>query len=442
MRNHFILLLLLLFSISVSAQDAKSFTLDEAIAYALANSFEVKNAHLDIADADQLIKENKATGMPQVSGSLGYSYSFKLPETIVPAGLFSGMPVEGEFEKLPAFGAKNRITASVDASFLVFDYSYLTALKAARTAKSLAFSQKEQTKAMVKNQVRQAYFPPLILEESKKTLKKNITNLERLLFETKELYKAGFVEQLDVDRLELSLANLKTEVSNLDRQKELVYNVLKLTMNYPADQPITISDDINRLLVDAASEDLEGNINYSTRPEYRVAQQGQILQDLNVSYIKSTYYPNLVSFAQYQQIGQSGKFFQENLWTDLGIVGFSVNVPIYSGGAKKAKLERAKLDLEKTNNQLRSLERVIWMEIGNARIAYKNAFQRMEDQQKNLALAQRIYDTTQIKYKEGVGSSLEITQAEQALFQSQQNVIQARYELLLAKVELDKALGK
>ncbi|MFK8008494.1 MAG: TolC family protein [Saprospiraceae bacterium] len=442
MRNNFLTLLLLIFGISANAQNVKSFTLDEAIAYALTNSYDIKNAHIGIADADQLIKENKAIGMPQVSGSLGYSYSFKLPETVVPAGLFTGMPIEGEFEKLPAFGAKNRITATIDASFLAFDYSYLTALKAARTAKNMAFSQKEQAEMMVKNQVREAYLPPLILEETKKTLQKNIVNLEKLFFETKELYKAGFVEQLDVDRLELSLANLNTEVNNLDRQKELVYNVLKFTMNYPADQSIVISDDINRLLVDADSGDLEGDINYSTRAEYRVAQQGQILQDLNVSYIKSTYYPNLVTFAQYQQTGQSGKIFQDNLWTDLGVVGLSINVPIYSGGAKKAKLQRAKLDLEKSNNQLRSLERVIWMEVGNARIAYSNAVQRVADQQKNLDLAQRIYDTTQIKYKEGVGSSLEITQAEQALFQSQQNVIQARYELLLAKVDLDQALGK
>jgi outer membrane protein TolC len=150
----------------------------------------------------------------------------------------------------------------------------------------------------------------------------------------------------------------------------------------------------------------------------------------------------LVTFAQYQQTGQSGKIFQDNLWTDLGVVGLSVNVPLYSGGAKKAKLQRAKLDLEKSNNQMRSLERAIWMEVGNARVAYKNAVQRVTDQQKNLDLAQKIYNTTQIKYKEGVGSSLEITQAEQALFQSQQNVIQAKYELLLSKVDLDKALGK
>ena len=442
MRNNLMMFLLLLFSISASAQNIKSFTLDEAIAYALANSFEVKNAYIEIADADQLIKENKATGMPQISGSLGYSYSFKLPETVVPAGLFTGMPIEGEFEKLPAFGAKNRLTASIDASFLTFDYSYLTALKAARTAKNMAFSQKEQIEVTVKNKVREAYLPSLILEETRNTLQKNIANLEKLFFETKELYKAGFVEQLDVDRLELSLANLKTEINNIDRQKDLIYNVLKFSMNFPADQQIAVSDDINRLLIDIEPRDLDGKVNYSTRAEYRVVQQSQILQDLNVSYIKSTYYPNLVTFAQYQQTGQSGKIFQDNLWTDLGVVGLSVNVPLYSGGAKKAKLQRAKLNLEKSNNQMRSLERAIWMEVGNARVAYKNAVQRVTDQQKNLDLAQKIYNTTQIKYKEGVGSSLEITQAEQALFQSQQNVIQAKYELLLSKVDLDKALGK
>jgi len=306
----------------------------------------------------------------------------------------------------------------------------------------MAFSQKEQIEVTVKNKVREAYLPSLILEETRNTLQKNIANLEKLFFETKELYKAGFVEQLDVDRLELSLANLKTEINNIDRQKDLIYNVLKFSMNFPADQQIAVSDDINRLLIDVEPRDLNGKVNYSTRAEYRVVQQSQILQDLNVSYIKSTYYPNLVTFAQYQQTGQSGKIFQDNLWTDLGVVGLSVNVPLYSGGAKKAKLQRAKLDLEKSNNQMRSLERAIWMEVGNARVAYKNAVQRVTDQQKNLDLAQKIYNTTQIKYKEGVGSSLEITQAEQALFQSQQNVIQAKYELLLSKVDLDKALGK
>ncbi len=439
MRNNFMMLLLLLFSISASAQNIKSFSLDEAITYALSNSLDIKNAQIGIADADQLINENRAFGLPTVSAGLDYSYYFKIPVSLVPAEFFGGMA--GEFAEV-AFGTKNNLTANISAQSLIFDYSYLTALKAARAAKNYALEDRYRTEMMVKNQVRQAYLPSLILEESKKTLQKNISNIERLFFETKEMYKSGFVEQLDVDRLELSLANLQTEVDNLDRQKELAYNVLKFTMNYPMDQAISISDNIDRLLVNAEAADLEGEINYSSRPEYRVSQVGKTLQELNVDYMKSTYYPSLAGFAQYQQVGQGDNLFKNPNWSDVGIVGLKLNVPIYSGGAKKAKLNRAKLDLEKANNQIKSLERVIWMEIGNARIAYNNALQRVADQQKNLDLAQRIYDTTQIKYKEGVGSSLEITQAEQALFQSQQNVIQARYELLLAKVDLDKALGK
>ena len=439
MRKFVTMLLLVAGMLSANAQNDQSFTLQEAIKYALANSIDIKNAQIGIADADQLINENRAFGLPTVSAGLGYNHYLKLPVSLVPAQFFGG--VEGEFAEL-AFGTKNNFSASIDAQSLLFDYSYLTGLKAAKTGKLYALEGRTQAENMVMNQVREAYLPPLILEESKKTLQKNIENINKLFFETKELYKAGFVEQLDVDRLELSLANLQTEVNNLDRQKELAYNALKFVMNYPMQNPISVEDDIDELLKDAEMTDLEGDINYAARPEYRVSQLGKSLQELNVDYEKSKYYPNLSAFGQYQTNGQSDEFLKNNIWTDLAIVGLKINVPIYSGGLKKAKLNRAKLDLEKTNNQIRSLERVIWLEVGNARISYNNALERVTDQNRNMDLAQRIYDTTQIKYKEGVGSSLEITQAEQALFQSQQNLIQARFELLQAKVGLDKALGK
>lgn len=439
MRNNFLMLLLLIFGISAGAQTPKSFSLDEAISYALGNSLSIKNAQIGIADANEQIKENKAIGLPTISANLGYNYYFKLPVSLVPAEFFGGQA--GEFSKL-AFGTKNNISAGIEAQTLLFDWSYLTGLKAAHAYRDYSEEEKTLTEVEVRNQVRSAYLPSLIIEESKKILAKNIDNVKQLRHETSEMYKAGFVEQLDVDRLDLTIANLETNLGNLDRQIQLVYNALKLVMNYPMDMEIIVSDDLDKLLIEASQEDLGGKINYTARPEYRVAERGKSLNLLNIEYMKSTYYPNLSGFASYTQQGQSGDFFNNNIWTDIGIVGLKASIPIYSGGGKKAKLHRAQLDLAKTENNIRSLERGIWLEIGNARIAYTNAKVRVAEQQKNLALAQRIYDTTQIKYKEGVGSSLEISQAEQALFQSQQNVIQARYEFLLAKVDLDKALGK
>lgn len=445
MRN--ILLVLLLSSIGTYAlaQNSKSFTLQEAINYALDNSLSIKNSKIGITDAEERIKENRALGLPTVNLNLGYTYTFELQDFIIQKGLFQGMPVEGEFEKIPPLGALNhRAAATIDVQSLVFDWSYLKALEAARAYRNFSSEQVLQSEQEVRNQVRTAYLPSLILEEMKKTISKNISNLEKLLFETKEIYKAGFAEQLDVDRLELSLANLKTEQENLERQKQISFNALKMVMNYPINQSISVTDDIEQLLSEASTstEELEGDINFSNRQEYKVALLGQSLNQLNIDYIKATYYPNLVGFAQYQQVGQSLDFLKNNIWTDQGLIGFQANIPIYSGGAKKAKLQRAKLEFEKTSNDIKALERVIWMEVGNARIAHQSAKIRVASQEKNLALAQRIYDTTQIKYREGIGSSLEITSAEQSLFQSQQNLIQARYELLQAKMELDIALGK
>jgi len=439
MRNILLLLILSSLGTFAIAQNTKSFSLNEAVQFATQNSLDVKNSQIGIADAEQQIEENRALGLPTVSATLGYNYYFKLPVSLVPAEFFGGQP--GEFSEL-AFGTKNNFSAGVEARSLIFDWSYLTALKAARSYRDFAKQQRTQTEAMVRNQIRNAYLPPLILEETKATLVKNIDNIKKLRFETSEMYKAGFVEQLDIDRLDLTIANLETDLSNLDRQKELAYNVLKMAMNYPMDQDIETSDNLEQLLSEATVEDLEGQINYMNRAEYQTVMLSKGLNELNVSYVKSTYYPNVTGFAQYTKNGQSDEFLKNNIWTDVGIVGLQANIPIYGGGAKNAKLQRAKLDLEKTNNQIASLERVIWMEVGNARIAYQSAQERVASQEKNLGLAERIYETTQIKYREGIGSSLEITSAEQSLFQSQQNLIQARYELLQAKMELDIALGK
>ena len=437
----YILLFFLFIGTMLSAQEKTSFTLEEAVHYAMENSLTLKNSFIDITDAEERILENRAFGLPKVSFGMNYQHFLKLPVSLIPASFVDPMAPEGEFAEL-TFGTKNNLTASLEASTMVFDWSYFTGLKAARTYRKFASQQVTTTQREVRNQVQSAYLPPLILEESKKTLQKNITNLEKLLFETKEMYKAGFVEQLDVDRLELSLANLSSEVENLDSQKELAYNVLKFAMGYPINKPISINDVIDQLLVDASEVDMTDPSTFlRDRPEIRLAELGIEMSELNVEYQKSTLYPSLGAFGQYQQQAQGNKLF-DSQWFDLAVVGLQLNVPIFNGLGTKSKINRAKLEVEKAQNDLRQLERVINMEVGNARASYINAKRKVENQIKNVSLAQRIYDTTQIKYKEGVGSILEITSAEQELFRTQQNMIQAKYDLLQAKIALDTALGK
>ncbi len=440
MKRHFVLTFLLLCSFFLKAQDTQEFTLEEAIKYALENSIDMRLAQISIADAEEQIVERRSIGIPQVTAGADYQYFLQVPASVVDISNFDPTLPAGTFQKLE-FGLKNNLTFDITASALLFDASYLTGLKAAKAYRTYVQRDRERVVYETKNKIVEAYLPALILEESKKTLLKNIDNLNKLLVETKALYKEGFIEQLDVDRLELSLANLETEVENIDRQKDLIYNVLKFQMGYPITDPISAVDDIEKLFVPATDEQLASDINYAKRPEIQVLELGIKLNELNVELNQSGYLPSLAAFGSYTQSAQGNSLFKNPVWVPSAVVGLQLNVPIFDGFEKRAKINRAKLDLEEAQYQQTLLKQGIELEVTNARTTYLNASQRLDSQKKNMELAEKIYNTTRIKYKEGVGSSLEITQAEQSLYTTQQNYTQARYDLLVAKRALDKALG-
>ncbi len=421
-----------------------SFSLQEALDYGMTNSPDLRDAQINIADADERIEELKAIGLPQVNFSSSFNHFLKLPVTILPEefGLnpVTGMP-DPNFNPEVQFGVKNQFDFGLEVSSLLFDGSYLYGLQAARLYSRQVREQLTQQKDVIRNNVRDAYLPALIIVENEVVLDKNIKNLERLLFETKELYKAGFVEQLDVDRLELSLANIQVEKESLERQKDIVLNVLKFRMGYPQDQEITLEDNLESLLAPASDADLNAEIDYRLRSEYTIVETAIELNQLNVKRFKAGYWPQLVAFGGYGVTWQ-GDNFRDGNWADNAVVGLQLNVPIFDGFEKRAKIQRANLQLESVKNRRVKLEEAITLEIRNARETYRNAFDRVESRKKNLALAEKIYETSRIKYKEGVGSSLEISQAEQSLYESQANLLNARYDLLVAKINLDKAIGR
>ncbi len=444
MRHLLTIALVLYIGLSFTqAQDDRSYSLQEAIDYAINNSPDVRQAQIDIADAEQRVIEMRSIGIPQAKFTSDYTHWIKLPITILPEEFgidpMTGMP-NPNFNNEVAFGVKNNFGANLEVSSLLFDGSYFTGLKAAKFYINQVNQQLKSKQDEIKNNVRDAYLPAIVINENQKILDKNITNLEKMLFETKELYKAGFVEQLDIDRLELSIANLKAEKESLDHQKDLVLNYLKFQMGYPQEQAIDVTDDLKTLLTIPEQEDLEGPVDYNSRSEYAVVQSGITLNELNIQRYKDGYLPQLVAFGSYG-VNWQGDTFKDGTWNDNALIGLQLNVPIFDGFQKKAQIERARLQLESVKNRKKILENAIELQVANARVAYKNALQRVDDRKKNVELAQKIYDTTQIKYKEGVGSSLEINQAEQGLYQAQANLINAQYELLVAKLDLDKAIG-
>lgn len=435
------LIVLILSSIlrgSISAQDIVRMSLDDAINYALKNTNSIKTAQNGIKDAEFLIKENLASGLPQVSAEASYNYFYIIPKVVIPD--FSGMG--GEPSKV-SFQQKNALAAGVTVSQLIYSPSYNVAVRASKLARELAKVQLTAKEVEVKNQVINVYLPSLVLVESIKSLDNNISNLSKTLKEVTATQKAGFIEQLDVDRLQLSLANLQTERENLERQKDVLINGLKMTIGYPLDGSILISDDIITLLKPADEADLMGKIDVSKRAELSVLSTVESLNLLNLELVRASAYPTVAGFTSLSENVQTNNLFTQK-WNFLpsGVVGFKASINIWDSGARKAKVERAQLALMNLKLQRNDVERGMTLQVMNARIAYTNAQKRFENQQKNLVLAERIYATTQTKYKNGVGSSLETTTAEQQLYQSQFNVRQAQYDLIVAQRTLQMALGK
>ena len=467
MKQNILLSFVLLFICSIAnAQENTRLSLDEAVNYALQNSLSVQNSKLETLDAEQQIKERLSIGLPKLSASLGYNYYLEIPTSILPpffpesdiafaqnsnpAGQpipiqvtrldANGEPVFGDAQEIQ-FGLKHNATAGIQLQSLLFDWTYLTGVRAAKEFRNYKQEELKVVERTVRNQVIDAYLPSLILRENVSILDSNLLNLKRLKFETEESYKAGFVEQLDVDRLTLSISNLEVSREALTRQQETVENALKLAMNMSPDADITLTDNIDDLLSEISAEDLTGTIDLSKRPEIGVIDKGIDLADLNIEVNKAGYYPSFSGFFNYQQQYQGDKLTDGN-WFPVSLIGLQANIPIYSGGFRKTQVERAKILKETNLLQKKQFENGTTLEIQTARVNYLSAKERLVNQQENVDLAKRIYETTKIKYKEGVGSSIEITSAEQQLYQTQQSYTTALYDLLVAKFAVEKAIGR
>ncbi len=453
MKYYITALICCLLTLNVTAQQA--FTLEEAMEYAVKNHIRMKTEQSNLEDAEYQIKEAVAVGYPQVNAEVGLSHYLQIPNSLLDASTFADpsdphAPPPGEFYlKFPA-GVKNTLYGKVELTQLLFNYTYIVGIEGAKRLKMLTERTADITIQDIRNNVRDAYLPNLILDISEETLNKNIENLKKTLAETEQFYKNGFVGQLDVDRLKLSLSNLEIRLEGLQEQRALTRNVLKFQMNYPIHEEIELTDNLEKFMADAGDPYLEGDDIFKNRAEFGVFEQRYVLNDINVRRLKAGYLPSVGGFASYQQTMNRQKLFKAPIEAGTldrisfipgAIVGLAVNVPIFDGFQKKNAIQRALVTIEKIKQEEYQLKKGIEIQVANARAKYRVAEKNIDATQVNIDLAQRILDTSRVKYREGIGSSLEIWQAEQSLYTAQDNNLKAVYDLLVAKAELDKALG-
>ncbi len=449
------------------AQSVTQFSLEEAKHFALENSPLYKNATLDERIASARVKETVGIGLPQVNGSVQLSHNERLRRAFFAVGpnnpITAGNP---EFDALPDgsviavenfFQLRSSADAGISINQLIFNGSYLVGLQAANAYKEFSEKSRIQTKEELINNVTRAYYAAVINKERVKLFESNIARVDSLFRNTKVLFENGFAESIDVDRIQVSLNNLRTERDNFYNLQLLFIENLKMQINFPMTEALEVSESITSIDLDADIAAYQQNWSYNDRPDYSVMETQRKLQSLDVKNNVAEGMPSLSAFANLGYFTQSpniGGLFRTDTdipstdfvgpdkWYPYTAFGITLNVPIFSGLQRNYKVQQSKLTLQKIENGFNSLKSGIDYEIKQAITSYQNSKRSMEAQESNMALADKVAHVTKIKYTEGIGSNLEVIEAESALKEAQINYYSALYDVIIAKTDLEKAFGK
>ncbi|MBS1921266.1 MAG: TolC family protein [Bacteroidetes bacterium] len=434
---------ILLLSHSVFAQPAPvihEFSVQQAVDYAKKNSVQVKNALLDVQIQDQTNRDFTSAAYPKINGSFNMVYNAKVPVTLVPAEFFGGTP--GTYEKFP-FGIKWNATGGISLDQLLFDGQVFVGLQARKTVLDFTMKNVEVTEELIKSNIYKVYYQLLAGKTQIGLLDANIDRLQKLLSDTREIYKNGFAEKLDLDKVSVQIANLETEKLKVINQIGNGYLGLKLLMGMPVHDSLRLTDTIS---YEQVRENLPqvSDFKYIERKEYQYAELGIKLGRYNIRRYKLSRYPTISLNAYYNENAQRNKFtfFSNGDWFPVSAISLHINVPIFNGFSTRAKIQQATLELQKSINQQEALKLSIDNEIETAKNNFTAAVATLDFQKKNMELAEQVYNQTRKKFDAGVGSNTEITAAHTDLKAAQGNYISALYDAIIAKVDYLKALGK
>lgn len=433
------------------AQEQRTMTLEQCIAYAYQNTALMQKSMLDEQIAQAQNQEYLGIGLPQINGSAQMLYNFELRPAFLPAFFLAqgnGTPPDPDAEFVPVrgiFAPRYQGDAGITISQLIFNGSYFVGLQAAKKNKELTKQNSQANKVTTAENVSKAYYSLLVAKERAKLIDANIARLDSLIKDVKALNRQGLAESIEVTRLEVTANNLRAEKMKVERLIELSKELLKFQMGMPMQEEIEVAGSIRDYQLEQIP-DSEVKSEYRNRIEYQILETATTLNKLNLKNKQVGAYPSLVAIGQMGYATGARYFYNvgdfSNRWLGYGTVGLQLNVPLFSGMQRKYQIQQSRLELLKLEQDKQNLQKTIDFQTRQAQITLKNALTTLEAQKRNMELAKEVLRVSQVKYKQGVGSSVEIINAETAYKEAETNYFTALYDALIAKVDLDKALGK
>ncbi len=444
------------------APDTLKLSVEQAQKYALENNKSILNANLDIEMAKKKVWETTAIGLPQISGKLAFSYTPELSllvsefsgfETLpswlymadqelnklAPKTGFGNIPAATPSAPVPENDYKWNLVGDLNVSQLLFSGSYIVGLQSAKVYKSLSELNQVKSKQDVLESVVNSYFNVLIARENKEIVDSTYQNLLKTLSDTKALGKNGFVEETDIDQLQITVSNVRVTLDFIIRQQDIAEKLLKIQLGVDFNKPLTLTDELNSL-IDAMSYDkilmadfiVEDNINYKMLDAQ--VKANSLLLKLH----ESEFLPELSAFYQGEKIFNPNQF----AFNAPNMIGVNLNIPIFSGGARMSRVGQARLDLQKAINTRDQNADNLKLDYYNSKSTLQNALDKYHTESSNIKLAKKIYDRALIKYSNGVISSTDLTQIQNQYLNAQSSYYTAIQNLVAAKNKLEKMLAK
>lgn len=442
-KNLIFILFFLISNIATYGQQEYSFTMDEAVNFAMENNKNSKNASKDILISQKEKWETIAIGLPQITSFFEFNNRIKDPISLIPAEFFGGK--KGEFAEI-SFGTKQSISGELILNQLLFDGSYLIGLQSIELFLEITNQAKIKTDLEVKRQVINAYGNALVSSERVKILNKNLKNLQTTLSETKKIFDNGLTEIENVEQLTITTSSIKNSLEYAEKFEFLSLNILKLLLGIQLNNSLILKDNIEAIAIRNIKPSLlEEDFNVLDNIDYKIALNSKEGNETLLRLEKVKALPTLRAYLSGSYNGYNESFNITNPkqnWYGSSQLGINMSLPIFSSLKRTASTQKAKIELDKALLNLKETENTLNLEVEKAKSDYTYSINNYETTLKNLTLAESIEKKNQIKFYEGLASSFDLRQAQNQLYAIQNEYLEATLKIIENKINLEILLNK
>lgn len=407
-----------------------SATLEDCLRYALAHQPTIRQSFIDESITDRTVKSKLADWYPQIGLDANLQHYLELPTNI-----FAGNPTK--------FGVSNSSTALFTLNQNIFTRDLLLASKTAKEVRKQSQQTTARNRIDLVADVSKAYYDVLLTSEQIKVLGEDIVRLERSLQDANNQYASGIVDKIDIKRAAISLNNAKAQQKSARELLTAKQAYLKQLMGYPENAPdIPLTQNAEQTAAQVSAADTLQTTDYRNRIEYQLLQTQQSLLEANVRYNKWSYLPTVSAFINYSFVYQNEQFSKlYNANYPNSFLGVKLSLPIFQGGKRVHNIRIAEFQLQRNQWDFAALRSQINTQYVQAMSAYKSNYYDYLTLKDNVEMAQDVYNTLQLQYKEGIKTYLDVLIAETELRTAQLNYYNSMYQVLSSRIDLQKALG-